>query len=118
MTDTLDGVKVGDILVDRCGTRPKLLRVTRVTKTWVCVDTRGNHELPFRKKDGYQVGDADRWYRMRVEIPRPGEVDEINLQTKTRNLRMELVRRLQTDVGIKYETLQGIDQLIEEDDGK
>ena len=75
MKESLENVKVGDMVIERSRWRIALAKVTKVTATQVVIG-----ENRYRKKDGYLVGSAGRWYPNRISLPKEGEIEELKRQ--------------------------------------
>ena len=75
MKESLENVKVGDVVIERCRWRIALAKVTKVTATQVVIG-----ENRYRKKDGYLVGSTGSWYPNRISLPNEGEIEELRAQ--------------------------------------
>ena len=75
MRESLENVKVGDMVIEHCQWRIALAKVTKVTATQVVIG-----ENRYRKKDGYLVGSTGSWYRRRISLPNEGEIEELRAQ--------------------------------------
>lgn len=75
MKESLENVKVGDVVIERCRWRIELAKVTKVTATQVVIG-----ENRYRKKDGYLVGSTGSWYPNRISLPKEGEIEELKKQ--------------------------------------
>ena len=75
MRESLENVKVGDMVIEHCHWRIAVSKVTKVTATQVVIG-----ENRYRKKDGYLVGSVGSWYRRRISLPKEGEIEELKKQ--------------------------------------
>ena len=75
MRESLENVKVGDMVIERSRWRIAVAKVTRVTATQVVIG-----ENKYRKKDGYLVGSTGRWYPSRISLPKESEIEELRAQ--------------------------------------
>ena len=75
MRESLENVKVGDMVIERSRWRIALAKVTKVTATQVVIG-----ENKYRKKDGYLVGSTGSWYPNRISLPKEGEIEELKRQ--------------------------------------
>ena len=75
MKESLENIKVGDVVIERSRWRIALAKVTKVTATQVVIG-----EKRYRKKDGYLVGSKGSWYRSRISLPKESEIEELRAQ--------------------------------------
>lgn len=75
MRESLENIKVGDVVIEHCRWRIAVVKVTKVTATQIVIG-----ENRYRKKDGYLVGCTGSWYPSRISLPNEGEIEELRIQ--------------------------------------
>jgi hypothetical protein len=82
----LESVKVGDQLIRRCRAEKSVVRVARVTATQIITEKGGR----FQKASGREVGKHDLWGMVSVDVPEPGEVEDIAAEARRAALAFHL----------------------------
>ena len=72
MRESLENVKVGDVVIEHCRWENVIATVTKVTATQIVI--RGDR---YRKKDGYLIGCAGSWHHRWISLPKEGEIEEM-----------------------------------------
>ena len=75
MRESLENVKVGDVVIEHCRWDNVIATVTKVTATQVVIG--GDR---YRKKDGYLIGSAGSWHHRWISLPKEGEVEQLKRQ--------------------------------------
>lgn len=75
MRESLENVKVGDVVIEHCRWENVIATVTKVTATQIVIG-----EDRYRKKDGYLIGSAGSWYHRWISLPKEGEIEELREQ--------------------------------------
>lgn len=75
MGESLENVKVGDVVIEHCRWENVIATVTKVTATQIVIG--GDR---YRKKDGYLIGCAGSWYHRWISLPKEGEVGALKRQ--------------------------------------
>lgn len=73
MRESLENVKVGDVVIEISRWVRKIAKVTRKTKTQIEVDGWNR----YRKKDGILVGGCSDLWPRKIRLPKEGEIEEI-----------------------------------------
>ena len=108
----LENVKVGDFLLEHSYSSNRLVRVEKVTKTWVFVSF-GKRAHPYRKTDGYAVGHNSSAYSASFcTIPTKRQVEKIKRATLTKKLCSEILEHL-SKKPVSYETLLKLKQILD-----
>ena len=76
MRESLENVKVGDVVIEHCRWENVIATVTKVTATQIVIN-RGDR---YRKKDGYMVGGSGGWWVRYIRVPKEGEVEGLKRQ--------------------------------------
>lgn len=92
MKESLENIKVGDVVIERCRWRIKLAKVTRVTATQVVIG-----ENRYRKEDGRLVGSGP-WDLRWITIPTEGELEELKRQKFIEDVVLRLNKLTAQDV--------------------
>lgn len=93
MRESLENVKVGDVVIRHTGSyKTTVDKVRKVTATMIHV---GNER--YRKKDGNLVG-AGPWDLRWITIPEEGEIEEMKRQEFIMDVVSEMKRRTARDV--------------------
>lgn len=93
MRESLENVKVGDVVILHAGAYRKIVnKVRKVTATMIHV---GNER--YRKKDGNLVG-AGPWDLRWITIPKEGEIEEMKRQEFIMGVVSEMKTRTARDV--------------------
>ena len=71
MRESLENVKVGDVVIEHCRWDKVIATVTKVTATQIVI----NGEDRYRKKDGYMVGGSGGWWVRYISVPEDGELE-------------------------------------------
>ena len=70
MGESLENVKVGDVVIEHCRWENVIATVTKVTATQIVIG--GGYR--YRKKDGYIVGGSGGWWVRYISVPKEGEI--------------------------------------------
>lgn len=106
MRESLENVKVGDVVIRHTGSyKTTVDKVRKVTATMIHV---GNER--YRKKDGNLVG-AGPWDLRWITIPEEGEIEEMKRQEFIMDVVSEMKRRTARDV--TYEQAVKIKEVLE-----
>ena len=70
MRESLENVKVGDVVIEHCRWENVIATVTKVTATQIVI----NGGYKYRKKDGYMVGGSGGWWTRYICVPKDGEI--------------------------------------------
>lgn len=105
MSDSLENVKVGDVVIVHMGAyKTTVNKVRKVTATMIHV---GNER--YRKKDGNLVG-AGPWDLRWITIPKEGEIEEMKRQEFIMNVVSGMKTRTARD--ITYEQAVKIKEVL------
>lgn len=74
MRESLENVKVGDVVIEHYGWRIAVAKVTKVTATQIVIGVNR-----YRKKDGWIVGSGP-WDLRWITIPKESEIEELKRQ--------------------------------------
>ena len=71
MRESLENVKVGDVVIEHCRWENVIATVTKVTATQIVI----NGGDRYRKKDGHMVGGSGGWWVRYISVPKEGEIE-------------------------------------------
>lgn len=94
MRESLENVKVGDVVIEHCRWKNVIATVTKVTATQIVI---GGGDR-YRKKDGYMVGGSGGWYYRWISLPKEGEVEALKRQKFIEDVVSEMKMRTARDV--------------------
>jgi hypothetical protein len=106
---SLENVQPGDTLIVHSNGPRVLMKVVRVTKTQIVT---ANNK--FRKSDGNLVGDTD-WHSYSVDVPKPGEIEEIFAKQHQRKWVCKVEKACQINLlrKMSVEKLQHLKEILE-----
>ena len=94
MRESLENVKVGDVMIEHCRWENVITTVTKVTATQIVI----NGGDRYRKKDGYLIGSAGSWYHRWISLPKEGEIEQLKRQKFIEDVVSEMKMRTARDV--------------------
>ena len=105
MRESLENVKVGDVVIEHCRWENVIATVTKVTATQIVIG--GDR---YKKKDGYLIGCAGSWFHRWITIPKEGEIEEMKRQKFIGDVVSEMNKR--TARSITYEQAVKIKEVL------
>lgn len=104
MRESLENVKVGDVVICHTRLHETEMKVTKVTKTNIVIGSQR-----YRKKDGNLVG-SDAWTINFITIPKDSEIERV----RQNNFRAEVVQKLRniSIISVSYEQAVKIKEVL------
>ena len=94
MRESLENVKVGDVVIEHCRWENVIATVKKVTATQIVI--KGGDR--YRKKDGHMVGGNGGWWVRYISVPKEGEVEALKRQKFIEDVVSEMKKRTARDV--------------------
>ena len=106
MKESLENIKVGDLVIEVSRWVRKVAKVTKTTKTQI--ETDGWNR--YRKRDGIMVGSCCDLWPASIRLPREGEIDEIMKQKFVNEVISRM--RMLGDKDVTYEQAVKIKEVL------
>lgn len=105
MRESLENVKVGDVVITHRGQEKGVAIVTKVTATQIVIgDDR------YRKRDGDMVGGSSGWFYRWISLPKEGEVENLKRKIFISNVHSAMHKITEQD--LTYEQAVKIKEVL------
>ena len=106
MRESLENVKVGDVVIVHRRSGDVVATVNRVTQTMIMV---GNNR--FKKKNGEMVGDRSEYWFCYITIPEDGEVEMVKKKMFVSGIANKAIKKM-SDSGLTYDQAVKIKEVL------
>ena len=106
MKESLENVKVGDVVIVHRRSGDVVATVNRVTQTMIMV---GNNR--FKKKNGEMVGGSSAYWFCYITIPKDGEVEIIKKNMFISGIANKAIKKM-SDSGLTYDQAVKIKEVM------